>query len=164
MCLYDTWIWCKVQVWFKKKNGVYLSKFVCRGLIFMSFCEIERRHLSSFVFDRFHDCFKPLLMNCTCYACQNFTSAYVHHLLSTSEILGSLLLMMWEPNFVSCVFKWILCVCFKCVFVCDFYMCHMIFTWHMWIWWRCDVVVTRVVWILQCRVNLTNSLIWQSVL
>src|SRR5699024_2852124 len=32
--------------------------------------------------------FTPIDENCTCYTCQNYTRAYVHHLIKTDEILG----------------------------------------------------------------------------
>lgn len=32
--------------------------------------------------------FNPIDENCTCYTCQNYTRAYVHHLIKTDEILG----------------------------------------------------------------------------
>lgn len=38
--------------------------------------------------------FSPLLKDCKCYACQNFTKAYVNHLLNTSELLATALLMI----------------------------------------------------------------------
>ncbi|XP_060594806.1 queuine tRNA-ribosyltransferase accessory subunit 2-like [Ruditapes philippinarum] len=38
--------------------------------------------------------FSPLLADCKCYACENFTKAYINHLLNTSELLASTLLMM----------------------------------------------------------------------
>lgn len=43
---------------------------------------------------RYFDDFSPLLKDCTCYACQNFTRAYVNHLLNTSELLASTILMI----------------------------------------------------------------------
>lgn len=36
--------------------------------------------------------FSPIEEGCTCYTCQNFTRAYVRHLIKTSEILGATLL------------------------------------------------------------------------
>lgn len=35
---------------------------------------------------------RPLLEDCTCYACQNFSRAYLRHLISVKEMLGSTLL------------------------------------------------------------------------
>lgn len=43
---------------------------------------------------KFKNIFVPILCNCSCYSCRNFTCAYVHHLLMTGELLGSLLLMI----------------------------------------------------------------------
>lgn len=45
----------------------------------------DRRHQEEFV---------PLLENCACYACGNFTRAYIHHLLNTGEMLGQVLLSL----------------------------------------------------------------------
>lgn len=36
--------------------------------------------------------FRPIDENCGCYACQNFTRAYIRHLIKTNEILASVLL------------------------------------------------------------------------
>ncbi len=36
--------------------------------------------------------FTPIEQGCTCYTCQNFTRAYVRHLIKTNEILGAVLL------------------------------------------------------------------------
>lgn len=36
--------------------------------------------------------FRPIDENCSCYACQNFTRAYIRHLIKTNEILASVLL------------------------------------------------------------------------
>lgn len=38
--------------------------------------------------------FSPLLTSCECYACQNFTRAYVNHLLNTTELLATAILMI----------------------------------------------------------------------
>lgn len=38
-----------------------------------------------------HD-FRPLMEDCSCYACRNHTRAYIHHLIRSNEILGSVLL------------------------------------------------------------------------
>lgn len=38
--------------------------------------------------------FVPLLESCACYACTNFTRAYIHHLLNTGEMLGQVLLSL----------------------------------------------------------------------
>jgi len=41
---------------------------------------------------RFERDFTPLDPECDCYACRNFTKAYIHHLIRTEEILGAVLL------------------------------------------------------------------------
>ncbi len=40
-------------------------------------------------------CFEPIDANCTCYACKNYTRAYIRHLLKCKEIFG-LRLMSWH--------------------------------------------------------------------
>lgn len=44
---------------------------------------------------------KPILEGCQCYCCKNHTRAYVHHLLQTHEILGSVLLHMHNTQHMS---------------------------------------------------------------
>lgn len=45
----------------------------------------------------------PLVAGCSCFTCRNHTRAYLHHLLHTHEILGSVLLevhnMHWWLGF-----------------------------------------------------------------
>jgi len=36
--------------------------------------------------------FRPIDENCDCYACRNFTRAYIRHLIKAGEILGATLL------------------------------------------------------------------------
>lgn len=43
--------------------------------------------------------FTPLLEGCDCYACRNFTRAYVHHLVRAGEILGVRLLVTHNLRF-----------------------------------------------------------------
>lgn len=43
---------------------------------------------------KYFDDFGPLLENCKCYTCQNFTRSYINHLLNTSELLSKVLLMI----------------------------------------------------------------------
>ncbi len=38
--------------------------------------------------------FTPLTSDCWCYACKNFTKAYIHHLLNEKEMLGGILLSL----------------------------------------------------------------------
>lgn len=37
---------------------------------------------------------EPLVSDCTCYTCTNYSCAYVHHLLDTKELLANILLMV----------------------------------------------------------------------
>jgi queuine tRNA-ribosyltransferase len=41
----------------------------------------------------------PLDTNCSCYACQNFSRAYLHHLINSREILGSVLATLHNITF-----------------------------------------------------------------
>ncbi|XP_059477689.1 queuine tRNA-ribosyltransferase accessory subunit 2-like isoform X2 [Neocloeon triangulifer] len=43
---------------------------------------------------KYFDCLEPILEGCKCVTCRNHTKAYLHHLLVTQELLGSVLLMM----------------------------------------------------------------------
>ncbi|TYZ62712.1 hypothetical protein PybrP1_008554 [[Pythium] brassicae (nom. inval.)] len=43
---------------------------------------------------RFERDFRPLLHGCDCFACRQYTRAYVHHLLNVREILGDVLLYL----------------------------------------------------------------------
>ncbi|XP_047474843.1 queuine tRNA-ribosyltransferase accessory subunit 2-like [Penaeus chinensis] len=48
---------------------------------------------------------KPLLDGCQCYTCQNFTQAYIHHLLNVNELLGPVLLMVHNLHHWMAFFK-----------------------------------------------------------
>lgn len=54
---------------------------------------------------KFKSIFKPIDSKCTCYACQNFTSAYIHHLLKEKEILGMRLTTMHNLHFLLQLMK-----------------------------------------------------------
>lgn len=54
---------------------------------------------------KFKSKFKPIDSKCTCYACQNFTSAYIHHLLKEKEILGMRLTTMHNLHFLLQLMK-----------------------------------------------------------
>ena len=43
--------------------------------------------------------FSPIDPDCDCYACRNFTRAYVRHLISVGEILGATLLTIHNIRF-----------------------------------------------------------------
>jgi queuine tRNA-ribosyltransferase len=44
--------------------------------------------------------FKPLLTNCECYTCQNYSRAYLNHLEKAKEILGMTLLSLHNEHFI----------------------------------------------------------------
>lgn len=44
--------------------------------------------------DIFKDIFEPISKDCSCLACKNHTQAYIHHLLTSHELLGRVLLMI----------------------------------------------------------------------
>jgi queuine tRNA-ribosyltransferase len=48
---------------------------------------------------RFKADFRPIEEGCTCYACQNFTRAYIRHLLNVNEILGSRLMTIHNLHY-----------------------------------------------------------------
>ncbi|XP_052789942.1 queuine tRNA-ribosyltransferase accessory subunit 2-like [Mya arenaria] len=58
----------------------------------------DRQNNEGFTIDlkekRYADDFSPLLSGCTCFSCTNYTRAYMNHLFNTSELLGSILLML----------------------------------------------------------------------
>jgi len=43
---------------------------------------------------------KPIMKNCSCYTCQNFTRAYLHHLFKAKEILGARLATFHNLHFM----------------------------------------------------------------
>ncbi|XP_030060811.1 queuine tRNA-ribosyltransferase accessory subunit 2 [Microcaecilia unicolor] len=43
---------------------------------------------------RYQDDFRPLIQGCHCYSCRNHTRAYIHHLLTSNELLAEILLMI----------------------------------------------------------------------
>lgn len=49
---------------------------------------------------KFREDFTPLDKDCDCYACENFTRAYVHHLFKSDEILGATLASIHNERFV----------------------------------------------------------------
>ena len=48
---------------------------------------------------RYKEDFRPIDENCTCYACQNFSRAYIRHLISMEEILGQRLATIHSLHF-----------------------------------------------------------------
>lgn len=49
---------------------------------------------------QYFDDFSPLLKDCQCYACQNYSRAYIRHLKKGSEILGLTLLSLHNEHFI----------------------------------------------------------------
>ena len=45
--------------------------------------------------------FTPIETDCTCYACKNFTRAYIRHLINAGEILGARLLSIHNIHFLT---------------------------------------------------------------
>ena len=52
------------------------------------------------VASRYRQDFKPLVEGCPCYTCQNYTCAYLHHLLHAHEILASTLMSIHNEFFI----------------------------------------------------------------
>jgi queuine tRNA-ribosyltransferase len=52
------------------------------------------------VASRYRTDFKPIDGNCDCYTCQNYTAAYLHHLLHAKEILASTLMSVHNEHFI----------------------------------------------------------------
>jgi len=47
----------------------------------------------------------PLVLNCDCYTCRNFTRSYIHHLVSVKEMLGKVLLQIHNLHHYYTFFK-----------------------------------------------------------
>lgn len=59
--------------------------------------EKERQHSGGVLHlrePRFATDFGPLMAGCDCFACKNYTRAYIHHLLNVREMLGDILLYL----------------------------------------------------------------------
>jgi len=54
---------------------------------------------------KFKSIFKPIDKSCDCYACKNFTLAYIHHLLKEKEILGVRLTTIHNLHFLLQLMK-----------------------------------------------------------
>ena len=50
---------------------------------------------------RFKEDFTPIEDDCDCYACKNYTRAYIRHLINTKEILGVRLLSIHNLRFLT---------------------------------------------------------------
>ncbi len=49
---------------------------------------------------RFRDDFRPIDENCTCYTCQNYSRAYLHHLFKAEEMFGKTLASIHNLHFL----------------------------------------------------------------
>lgn len=49
---------------------------------------------------KYKEDFTPLIKDCKCYACQNYTRAYIRHLINAKEILGMTLLSLHNEYFI----------------------------------------------------------------
>ena len=49
----------------------------------------------------FKEDFRPIEEDCTCYACKNYTRAYIRHLINAGEILGARLLSIHNIHFLT---------------------------------------------------------------
>ena len=50
---------------------------------------------------KFKEDFTPIEENCDCYACKNYTKAYIRHLVTLNEMLGSRLLSIHNLRFLT---------------------------------------------------------------
>lgn len=49
---------------------------------------------------KYTDMFEPVIKDCTCYTCQNYTLAYINHLLRAKETLAGTLLSIHNEHFI----------------------------------------------------------------
>ncbi|HET8991625.1 MAG TPA: tRNA guanosine(34) transglycosylase Tgt [Candidatus Saccharimonadales bacterium] len=52
------------------------------------------------VASRFREDFSPLIEGCECYTCQNYSRAYLHHLLHAHELLANTLMSIHNEHFI----------------------------------------------------------------
>ena len=69
------------------------------GLAFTSVGTIKIRN------SKYSDDKTPLDPNCSCEVCSNYSKAYLHHLVKSSEILGSVFLTQHNLSFYSNLMK-----------------------------------------------------------
>ena len=72
---------------FPTRNGRHGTAITSRGMLNLRRAE-------------FRNDLKPIDENCSCYTCENFTRAYIHHLLREKEILGMHLLSIHNVCFM----------------------------------------------------------------
>lgn len=77
-----------LMIW---ENGIDMSdciiptKFARGGTLFTNRGKIRIKHKN------YRRDFYPIEPNCNCYACKNFSRAYIKHLFDANEILGAIL-------------------------------------------------------------------------
>jgi len=54
---------------------------------------------------KFKDDFSPLDENCDCYACKNYSKAYLRHLINVNEMLGGMLLSLHNITYLNNLMK-----------------------------------------------------------
>ena len=50
---------------------------------------------------KYKECFEPVDVHCDCYACQNYTAAYIRHLITANETFGARLLSIHNIRFLT---------------------------------------------------------------
>ncbi|MBE6148856.1 MAG: tRNA guanosine(34) transglycosylase Tgt [Firmicutes bacterium] len=50
---------------------------------------------------KYKECFEPVDSNCDCYACKNYTAAYIRHLITAGETFGARLLSIHNIRFLT---------------------------------------------------------------
>ena len=81
--------------------GVDLFDCVLPTRVGRNGCAYTRHGMEQIKAGRNKQNFNPIEENCECYACQNFTRAYIRHLLNVEEILGLRLLSLHNLYFYS---------------------------------------------------------------
>ena len=73
---------------------VLATRIARNGTAFTSMGKIVVRN------GKYKDDFTPLDNNCTCYCCQNYTKAYLRHLINADEILGARMLSLHNITYL----------------------------------------------------------------
>jgi len=69
----------------------------------------KKKHLSEYEYNlkdkRYFDDTRPVVEGCSCYCCSRYVRAYLHHLLTTNEMLAQVLLMIHNVHHWLAFFK-----------------------------------------------------------
>lgn len=80
----------------------YITAEKGHALVFLHRCSDNQTLSQGYTIDmkdkRYSEDFSPVLKECACYTCRNFTRAYINHLYNTSELLGPTLLMIHNSH------------------------------------------------------------------